>query len=151
MRPTWDEYFASLTRLVSTRSTCQRAQHGAVILRDKHIIATGYNGSPPQMPHCIDVGCYRIDHCIPSGTQYEKCRALHAEQNALCQAAKLGLSVQDATMYITDVPCAICTKLIHSSGIKEIVILFNSQRYDLESLEEFTHGAARTVRFLNKE
>lgn len=151
MRPAWDTYFADITRLVASRATCFRMKHGTVIVRDKYIIATGYNGSPPAVPHCEDVGCYRIEHNIPSGQQYEKCRAIHAEQNAICQAAKLGLSVEGATMYITDIPCGICAKLIHSAGIKEVVIIHDSQRYDLTALADFQQVTGNSVRYLEKE
>lgn len=150
-RPSWDTYFASITRLVSTRSTCLRAQHGAVVVRRKHIIATGYNGSPPNTPHCVDVGCPRIDQNVPSGTKYELCRSIHAEQNAICQAAKLGLSLEGATIYITDVPCTICAKMIHSAGIKDVVILQHSRRYDPTALADFLTVKGNSVRFLDKE
>lgn len=151
MRPDWDTYFADITKLVATRSTCITIQHGAVIVRDKHLIATGYNGSPPGTYHCTDVGvCWRRQNNIPSGTQYEKCRAMHAEQNALIQAAKLGLSVQDATIYITDIPCEICARMIHTAGIKRVVIIHDSQRYDPNSLADFILYGGE-VTYLGKE
>ena len=150
-RPTWDSYFATITELVSSRSTCTRINHGAVIVRDKHLIATGYNGSPPGTYHCTDVGvCWRQEHHIPSGTQYEKCRAIHAEQNALLQAAKLGLAVQGATMYVTDIPCEICAKMIQSAGIKRLVITRSNLRYDPKSLVDFILYGGE-VTYLGKE
>ena len=138
MRPSWDEYFGAITKLVATRSTCLRAQHGAVLVNDRRILATGYNGSPPNTIHCSDTNdCIREKLNIPSGTQYEKCRALHAEQNCFMQAAKLGISTEGSTIYITDIPCEICAKLIMSAGVTRIVALKDSQRYSIEALTEF--------------
>ena len=151
MRPSWDDYFASITELVSTRSTCIRVSHGAVIVRNKHLISTGYNGSPPGTYHCLEARvCWRQENNIPSGTQYEKCRAVHAEQNALLQAAKLGLAVQDATMYVTDIPCEICAKMIQSAGIKRLVITRANLRYDPKSLADFLLYGGE-VTYLGKE
>lgn len=150
MRPDWDDYFAELTIIIAKRSTCLRAQHGAIITRDNRIICTGYNGSPPGTYHCIDHSCWRIDNNIPSGTQYEKCRSIHAEQNALMQAAKFGLSVDETTMYITDVPCEICAKMIHTAGIDRVVIIRDSLRYDPKSLADFVASGGE-VTYLGKE
>ena len=122
MRAGWDEYFMEIAELVKTRSTCLRRNVGAVIVKDNHIISTGYNGPPSGITHCEDLGgCYREMLNVPSGQRHELCRALHAEQNAIIQAAKVGVSTENATIYITHQPCVICAKMIINSGIKKIV------------------------------
>ena len=122
-RPDWDHYFMMMAELTATRSTCLRRKVGAVIVKDKHIIATGYNGAPRGLTHCTDTGkCIRNEMGIPSGERHELCRALHAEQNAIIQAATLGQSIEGATIYITIQPCIICAKMIINSGIDRIVI-----------------------------
>lgn len=122
VRPTWDEYFMHIAELAATRSTCLRRQVGAVIVKDKKILATGYNGAPSGLKHCLDIGCLREKLKIPSGERHELCRATHAEQNAIVQAALFGVSIQDSAMYSTTQPCILCTKLIINAGIKKIVI-----------------------------
>ena len=119
-RPGWDEYFMSICDLVATRSTCLRRQVGAVLVKDKRILATGYNGAPSGLRHCLEIGCLREDLKIPSGTRHELCRALHAEQNCLIQAAYHGVSVAGSVLYCTNLPCVICTKMIINAGIKMI-------------------------------
>jgi len=121
-RPSWDEYFLELARLVSKRSTCLRRSVGAVLVKDKRILATGYNGAPRGLAHCLDIGCLRDKLKIPSGERHELCRALHAEQNALIQASLYGVSVKDSALYATNQPCVICAKMLINAGIKEIVI-----------------------------
>lgn len=122
MRSSWDEYFMQIAEIVKTRSTCLRRQVGAVIVKDNHIITTGYNGAPSGLEHCIDLGgCHREKLNIPSGERHELCRALHAEQNAIIQAANIGVSTKDATIYVTLQPCVICAKMIINAGIKKIV------------------------------
>ena len=121
-RPSWDEYFMSIARLAATRSTCLRRQVGAVIVKDKRILTTGYNGAPAGLPHCLDIGCLREKLKIPSGERHELCRATHAEQNAIVQAATMGVSIKDSVMYSTTHPCILCTKLIINAGINKIVI-----------------------------
>ena len=122
-RPNWDEYFMEVAKLTATRSTCLRRQVGAVIVKDRHIIATGYNGAPRGLPHCDERGgCLRQELGVPSGQRHELCRALHAEQNAIIQAATLGQSIEGGTIYITHQPCAICSKMIINSGINRIVV-----------------------------
>ncbi|KRQ87745.1 tRNA-specific adenosine deaminase [Caloramator mitchellensis] len=121
MRPKWDEYFMEIAEVVKKRSTCLRRQVGAIIVKDNRILTTGYNGVPPKMSHCEELGCLRQKLNIPSGQRHELCRALHAEQNAIVQAAKYGISIEDSTIYITSQPCIICAKLIIASGIKRIV------------------------------
>jgi dCMP deaminase len=120
-RPSWDEYFLEMARLVSKRSTCLRRNVGAVLVKDKRILATGYNGAPRGLKHCLDIGCIRQKLHIPSGERHELCRALHGEQNALIQASLYGISVQGATLYATNQPCIICAKMLINAGIKEIV------------------------------
>jgi len=120
-RPSWDEYFMAIARLAAQRSTCRRRQVGAVLVRENHIIATGYNGAPAGLPHCIDIGCLREEMGIPSGERHELCRGVHAEQNVLVQAALHGSSPQGATLYCTHQPCILCAKLIASAGIKRVV------------------------------
>lgn len=122
-RPSWDEYFMQMAELTANRSTCLRRQVGAVIVKDRHIIATGYNGAPRGLKHCSELGgCLRQKLQVPSGQRHELCRALHAEQNAIIQAATLGQSIEDATIYVTHQPCVICAKMIINAGMKRIVV-----------------------------
>lgn len=120
-RPSWDEYFMDIAELVKTRSTCVRRQVGAIIVKDKQILTTGYNGAPKGLKHCLDIGCDREKLNIPSGERHELCRAVHAEQNAIAQAACNGVSIKGATLYSTTRPCVLCAKLAINAGIKEIV------------------------------
>ena len=122
-RPTWDEYFMEMAELTAKRSTCMRRHVGAVIVKDRHAIATGYNGAPRGIMHCEERGgCIRQQLNVPSGQRHELCMALHAEQNAIIQAATLGQSIEGGTIYITHQPCAICSKMIINSGINRIVV-----------------------------
>lgn len=122
-RPSWDEYFMGMAKLTAQRSTCLRRKVGAVIVKDKHIIATGYNGAPRGLSHCAALGgCLREQLKVPSGQRHELCRALHAEQNAIIQAATLGQSIEGANIYITHQPCSICSKMIINAGISRIVV-----------------------------
>ncbi|MCI7146352.1 MAG: cytidine/deoxycytidylate deaminase family protein [Clostridiales bacterium] len=123
-RPSWDEYFMEMAYVTAKRSTCLRRQVGAVIVKDRHIIATGYNGAPRGIRHCGDreEGCLRQQLGVPSGEKHELCRALHAEQNAIIQAATLGQSVEGGTIYVTHQPCVICAKMIINAGIERIVV-----------------------------
>ena len=122
-RPSWDEYFMDMAVLTAKRSTCLRRQVGAVIVKDKHIIATGYNGAPRGVPHCDEKGgCLRQQLNVPSGERHELCRALHAEQNAIIQAATLGQSIEGGTIYVTNQPCVICAKMMINAGISRIVV-----------------------------
>ncbi|PLX99266.1 MAG: cytidine deaminase [Desulfuromonas sp.] len=120
-RPSWDQYFMQITRLVATRSTCLRRQVGAVIVKDKTILATGYNGAPRGVTHCDVSGCLREKMQVPSGERHELCRGLHAEQNAIIQAAGHGVNISGATLYCTDSPCVICSKMLINAGVQEIV------------------------------
>jgi dCMP deaminase len=122
-RPSWNEYFLQVAELVSQRSTCLRRKVGAVLVRDKKILATGYNGAPSGLAHCLDIGCLREQLKIPSGQRHELCRGLHAEQNAIIQASLHAVSIKESTLYATHHPCIICTKMLINAGIREIVII----------------------------
>lgn len=121
-RPSWDEYFLKIAHLVATRSTCLRRKVGAVVVKNKQILTTGYNGAPTGIAHCDKVGCLREELKVPSGQRHELCRALHAEQNAFLQAARHGVSLDGSILYITTQPCSICAKMIINVGIKKIVM-----------------------------
>jgi len=120
-RPSWDEYFLRITREVARRSTCLRRQVGAILVRDKRILTTGYNGAPRGLPHCSEVGCLREKEGVPSGERHELCRGLHAEMNALLQAAVHGIRIEGATLYSTTYPCSLCAKMLINCGIRRIV------------------------------
>ena len=121
-RPSWDEYFMEMAELARKRSTCLRRHVGAVIVKDNRVIATGYNGVPKGIRHCEETGCLRQQMNVPSGKMHELCRGLHAEQNAIIQAACMGSSIEGGTLYCTTQPCVICTKMIINAGIKRVVI-----------------------------
>lgn len=120
-RPSWDDYFMEMTNLVSSRSSCLRRHVGAVLVKDTRIITTGYNGAPAGVTHCEITGCLRQKLNVPSGERHELCRGLHAEQNAIIQAALYGVSTEGATLYCTTKPCSICTKMIINAKISKIV------------------------------
>lgn len=122
-RPSWDEYYMEITRVVASRSTCVRRHVGAVIVKGQRLLCTGYNGAPCGLPHCGEpgVGCIRAANQVPSGQRQELCRGLHAEQSAVVQAAMYGVPIQGATIYSTHQPCSACTKILINAGIKRIV------------------------------
>ena len=120
IRPSWNTYFMDITRLVAKRSTCLRRAVGAVVVKDKRILSTGYNGAPVNVTHCKEAGCLRKKLNVPSGEKHELCRGIHAEQNAIIQAAYHGVSIKGATLYCTNLPCSICAKMIINAGIKAI-------------------------------
>lgn len=121
-RPDWDAYFIEITRIIATRSSCLHRQVGALLVRDHRILTTGYNGAPAGMRHCIELGgCLRDKMGFASGCGHDYCRALHAEQNAVIQAAVVGLSIKGATLYCTHSPCTLCAKILIASGITRIV------------------------------
>ena len=129
-RPSWDEYFMRITAEVAQRSTCSRAQVGALVVKDKRILTTGYNGAPRGLPHCIEVGCLMVDsHCV---------RAIHAEQNALLQGALHGVALGGSTVYVTHQPCLICAKMIINAGIVRVIY---AKAYPDPIAEQFLHGA----------
>jgi len=120
-RPTWDEYFMMIAHDVSSRATCIRRKVGAVIVKEKRILSTGYNGVPTGITHCTPETCLRNIYNVPSGERHELCRGLHAEQNAIIQAAYHGVSIADAIIYVTHQPCSICTKMLINAGIKTFI------------------------------
>jgi len=147
-RPDWDEYFLEIAKLVSKRSTCLRRKVGAVLVKDKRILATGYNGAPSGIKHCEEVGCLREKLKVPSGQRHELCRGLHAEQNVLLQAALHGVSTRGATLYITDSPCIICAKMLINAGVKKVVFL---GEYPDKMALEFLKEAKIEIKRFKKE
>ncbi|HOV90950.1 MAG TPA: cytidine/deoxycytidylate deaminase family protein [Syntrophorhabdaceae bacterium] len=123
MRPDWDTYFMEIAQIVSKRSTCRRRNVGAIIVKDKRILSTGYNGAPRGLVHCLDNGCLREKMNIAPGERHELCRGLHAEQNAIIQAALHGVSIDKAEIYSTHLPCSICIKMIINAGIEKVTYL----------------------------
>jgi len=121
-RPDWDNYFLDIVEVVSRRSTCLRRSVGAGLVRDRRILATGYNGAPSKLKHCLDIGCLRDQLKVPSGERHELCRGLHAEQNVIIQAALHGVITKGSTLYCTNQPCVICAKMIINAGIVRVVI-----------------------------
>ena len=120
-RPSWDQYFLEIAKVVAKRSSCVRRQIGAVIVKDRRILTTGYNGAPSGLPHCIEIGCMRDEMNIESGTRQEMCRALHSEMNAIIQGAQHGVSTKGATLYCTHQPCSVCSRMLINAGIVRIV------------------------------
>ena len=110
-----------MAHVVSKRSTCLRRKVGAILVKDKHILSTGYNGAPKGLKHCSEVGCLREKLDIPSGERHELCRGLHAEQNAIIQSAVFGVSIKDSTLYCTNTPCIVCVKMLINAGVREII------------------------------
>jgi len=121
-RPSWCNYFLKIAQLVSQRSTCLRRKVGAVIVKENQILSTGYNGAPKNVKHCSEVGCLRKKMNVPSGERHELCRGVHAEQNAIIQAAVNGVSVKNGVMYCTHHPCSICAKMIINAELKKVYI-----------------------------
>ena len=148
-RLTLDQYFMNIAETVATRSTCLRHHVGAVIVRDKRIVSTGYNGSPSGLPHCLDVGCVRDQLNIPSGTHHETCRSTHAEQNTIIQAALHGISTKDSTIYVTHQPCVICARMIINAGIRRVV--YGEEYPDTEGLKLFASAGVLTKKFICDE
>lgn len=131
-RPEWDEYFLKMAYLVAERSTCLRHHVGAVIVRDKHILTTGYNGAASGVKDCLVLGCLRDEKNIPSGERHEICRAIHAEQNAIIQAGLHGINISGSTMYCTHSPCILCAKMLVNAKVKRFV---SGGRYSDESFK----------------
>ncbi len=119
-RPSWNEYFMNITKLVASRSTCTRRAVGAILVKEKRILSTGYNGAPSSVSHCEEAGCLREKLGVPSGQRHELCRGVHAEQNAIVQAAFYGVSIKEAILFSTTYPCSICARLIINAGISKI-------------------------------
>ena len=123
VRPDWDTYFMDMAKLAARRSSCLRRAVGAVLVKDRRLLATGYNGVPSGVTHCEVAGCLREKLGVPSGERHELCRGLHAEQNAIIQAAFHGVSIRDAVLYCTNLPCIICAKMLINAGVRRIVYL----------------------------
>lgn len=149
MRPTWDEYFMEITQLVAKRSTCLRRQVGAILVKDRRILTTGYNGAPSQLVHCSETGCLRERMGIPSGERNELCRGIHAEQNAIVQAALHGVNIQGATLYVTNQPCVVCAKMLINAGIVEIITL--GEYPDALARELLSQGGVPITVFASQE
>ena len=145
-RPTWDQYFIDITHLVATRSTCLRRQVGALLVKDRNILATGYNGTPSGVRHCEETGCLRERLKVPSGERHELCRGLHAEQNAIIQAARHGVNIDGSTLYCTTMPCIICTKMLINAGIQRIV--YDEGYADELAREMVEESGIEVVRFV---
>jgi dCMP deaminase len=149
-RPPWDQYFLEICQVVSRRATCLRRQVGAILVRDRRILTTGYNGPPRGMRHCAELGgCRRKELGIPSGERHELCRALHAEQNAIIQAALHGVSVIGATMYITNQPCVLCAKMLINAGVVRIV--YRGHYPDEMAVEMLGEAGVELVRWDGEE
>jgi len=142
-RPSWDEYFMGITDLVAGRATCTRRKVGAVLVKEKRILSSGYNGAPSSVPHCRETGCLREQLNVPSGEKHELCRGVHAEQNAIIQAAFHGIAVNGSVLYCTTQPCSICAKMIINAGIRKV---YYKEGYDdLLSLEMFAQAGVELV------
>jgi dCMP deaminase len=147
-RPSYDDYFMEMAYVVSKRSTCTRRKVGAILVKDKHILSTGYNGAPKGLKHCSELGCIREDMNIPSGHRHELCRGLHAEQNAIIQAAVFGVSIKDSVLYCTNTPCVVCVKMLINAGVKEIVY---SGDYPDDLAKKMINESNIKIRNLNKK
>ena len=140
-RPTWHEYFMGICDLVSSRSTCIRRKVGAVLVKEKRLLCSGYNGAPANVPHCRETGCLREKLNVPSGEKHELCRGVHAEQNAIIQAALHGSSTRGATLYTTANPCSSCAKIIANAGIIRVVC--RVEHHDLAGVELLKKAGVR--------
>lgn len=147
-RPSWEAYFMDIAALVAKRSTCLRRAVGAAVVKNKQILATGYNGAPTGVRHCIEVGCLRQQMNVASGERHELCRGIHAEQNAIIQAAFHGVSIKGASLFCTNLPCSICAKMIINAGIKKIY--YKDGYADQMSTEMLSEGGIEVIRFNRK-
>ncbi len=143
-RPPWEKYFMDIAFLVAKRSTCLRRSVGAVLVKDKRLLATGYNGAPSGVRHCVETGCLREKLNVPSGEKHELCRGIHAEQNAIIQAALHGVSIKDAALFCTNLPCSICAKMIINAGI--IKIYFHDGYSDSLSEDMLLEAGVEVIR-----
>jgi dCMP deaminase len=148
-RPSIDEYFMKMAHLAAERSTCLRRKVGAVITKDKRVLSTGYNGAPKGIPHCEEVGCLREKLDVPTGERHELCRGVHAEQNAIIQAAVFGTSIKDGKIYTTNHPCVVCTKLLINANITEII--YDDDYIDELAKEVLAQSNVKVRRFNLKE
>lgn len=143
MRPSWESYFMEIARVVATRSTCVRRRVGAVLVKNRQILSTGYNGVPRGLAHCAERGCLRDELGVPSGERHELCRGLHAEQNAIIQAAYHGAAVAGAEIYCTHQPCVVCAKMLVNAGIE--TVHFAGPYPDGLALEVFAEAGTQLV------
>lgn len=149
-RPTWDEYFMDVTRTIAKRATCDRGRSGCVIARDRQLLVTGYVGSPVGLPHCDDVGHLMKKVIHDDGTISQHCvRTVHAEQNAICQAARLGISLQGGTLYCKMTPCRTCAMLIINCGIERVVC--EHKYHTAQESEEMFHVAGIQLSYVNND
>ncbi len=146
-RPSWQKYFLNMAYLVSERSTCLRRKVGAVIVRNNQVLSSGYNGAPKRVAHCEETGCLRMERNVPSGQNHELCRGVHAEQNAIVQAAVNGTSLVGATLYCTNHPCSICAKMLINAEIKTIFI---GEDYNDKLAKEMFLDAGTEIYLLDK-
>ncbi len=144
-RPSWEAYFMDIAALVAKRSTCLRRAVGSAVVKNKQILATGYNGAPTGVRHCIEVGCLRQQMNVASGERHELCRGIHAEQNAIIQAAFHGVSIKGASLFCTNLPCSICAKMIINAGIKKIY--YKDGYADQMSTEMMSEAGIEVIRF----
>lgn len=144
VRPSWEEYLIQIAQLVATRSTCLRRKVGAILVKDKRILCTGYNGAPGKLVHCAETGCLRDKLKIPSGERQEICRGLHAEQNAIIQAALYGISIKGAVLYSTHQPCVTCAKMLINTGVKKII--FQGEYPDRLACEMLEEGEIQLIK-----
>jgi dCMP deaminase len=143
-RPSWHEYFMGITSLVAARATCIRRKVGAVLVKDRRILCSGYNGAPAGIAHCRETGCLREKLNVPSGEKHELCRGVHAEQNVIIQAAYHGIAVQGAVLYCTNQPCSICAKMIINAGIK--TVYFQEGYDDPMTIQMFDAAGVELIR-----
>ncbi len=142
-RPSWHVYFMNIADLVATRSTCTRRKVGAILVKEKRILTSGYNGAPSGVPHCIETGCLRDRLNVPSGEKHELCRGVHAEQNAIIQAANHGITVKGSSLYCTNQPCSICAKMLINAGIEKVY--FKDGYNDPLALEMFEQAGIALI------
>ncbi len=143
-RPAWEDYFMEIARVVATRSSCLRRQVGAVLVKNRQILATGYNGVPRGLSHCSEHGCLRAQLGIPSGERQELCRGLHAEQNAIIQAAYHGVAIQGAELYCTHQPCVVCAKMLVNSAVE--TVYFAGAYPDELAMQVFEEAGTRLLK-----
>ncbi len=146
-RPSWENYFMDIASLVALRSTCLRRQVGAVVVKNKRILSTGYNGAPSGIRHCVETGCLRERMKVPSGERHELCRGIHAEQNAIIQAAFHGVSINESLLFCTNHPCSICAKMLINAGIKTVYHKFGyADDLAREMFEEATVSVIKLIK-----
>ncbi len=147
-RPSWHQYFMEMAYLAATRSTCLRRKVGAIVVLENQIISTGFNGAPKHVRHCKEAGCLRAKMNVPSGERHELCRGVHAEQNAVIQAAVNGASIKDAVLYCTNQPCVICSKILINAEIKTIYI---AEHYEDKLAQELLAEAGVAMNLVDRE